>query len=65
MGYSVNGYGIGDLVKAVNAVGDKAVDRLCDEYEQLYTVATELRKGGVRTNHCARRRASNSGCAHF
>ena len=48
MGYAVNGYGVGDLVKSINAVGDKAVDRLCDEYEQLYTVAKELRKGGAR-----------------
>ena len=48
LGYAVNGYGVGDLVKSINAVGDKAVDRLCDEYEQLYTVAKELRKGGAR-----------------
>jgi L-arabinose isomerase len=48
LGYAVNGYGVGDLVKSINAVSDKAVDRLCDEYEQLYTVAKELRKGGTR-----------------
>ncbi len=48
MGYAVNGYGVGDLVKSINAVGDKAVDHLCDEYEQRYTVAKELRKGGTR-----------------
>ena len=48
LGYAVNGYGVGDLVKSINAVGDKAVDRLCDEYEQLYTVAKELQKGEAR-----------------
>ena len=48
LGYAVNSYGVGDLVKSINAVSDKAVDRLCDEYEQLYTVAKELRKGGTR-----------------
>jgi L-arabinose isomerase len=45
-GYSVNGYGVGDLVKQVSAVGDNAVDRLVQEYEARYTVARELRKGG-------------------
>jgi len=48
LGYTVNGYGVGDLVKSINAVGDKAVDRLCDEYEQLYSVSKELRKSGAR-----------------
>jgi L-arabinose isomerase len=47
-GYAVNGYGIGDLVKHVNEATDAAVSRLCDEYEQRYTVAAELKKGGVR-----------------
>jgi len=45
-GYSVNGYGVGDLVKQVSAVPDPAVDRLVQEYEARYTVARELRKGG-------------------
>jgi len=47
-GYAVNGYGVGDLVKAVNDVGNNAVSRLCDEYEQRYDVAKELRQGGPR-----------------
>src|SRR5450432_3781938 len=49
-GYSVNGYGIGDLVKCVNEVSDAAVADLCAEYEQSYAVAKELRKGGERHN---------------
>jgi L-arabinose isomerase len=48
LGYAVNGYGVGDLVKSVNDVGDKAITGLCDEYEQRYDVAKELRKGGAR-----------------
>jgi L-arabinose isomerase len=48
LGYAVNGYGVGDLVKVVNEVGDAAINRLCDEYEQRYDVAKELRKGGAR-----------------
>jgi L-arabinose isomerase len=45
-GYSVNGYGIGDLVKVINAVSDDAIAKLAGEYEQRYTLATALRKGG-------------------
>jgi L-arabinose isomerase len=48
LGYSVNGYGVGNLVKSVNDVGDAAINRLCDEYEQRYDVVKELRKGGER-----------------
>ena len=45
-GYSVNGYGVGDLVKSVNDVSEKAVDRLIKEYQDTYTMSAELRKGG-------------------
>jgi L-arabinose isomerase len=43
-GYSVNGYGVGDLVKRVKEVSDKEVDRLTREYEQSYALAPGLRK---------------------
>jgi L-arabinose isomerase len=47
-GYSVNGYGMGDLAAAVNAVGDADVDRLCGQYDEEYAVAESLRKNGAR-----------------
>ncbi|MFZ4680860.1 MAG: L-arabinose isomerase [Terrimicrobiaceae bacterium] len=47
-GYSVNGYGIGDLVEHVNAASESAVNKLCAEYEATYRVAEPLRKGGDR-----------------
>jgi L-arabinose isomerase len=47
-GYSVNGYGVGDLVQLVNQVSDAEVDRLVQEYEDHYEMGPELRKGGVR-----------------
>ena len=46
-GYSVNGYGVGDLVKSVTAVTDREIDRLLAEYEDRYTVAPKLRKTGA------------------
>ncbi len=48
LGYAVNGHGVGDLVAKVSAVTDRAADRLCAEYQERYTVAKELRKGGPR-----------------
>jgi L-arabinose isomerase len=47
-GYSVNGYGIGDLVKIINDVSDSAIAQTVAEYEEVYTVAAPLRKGGDR-----------------
>jgi L-arabinose isomerase len=47
-GYSVNGYGVGDLVAKVNAVSDSNIDALCKEYEDSYNVVDDLRKGGAR-----------------
>jgi L-arabinose isomerase len=46
LGYSVNGYGIGDLVEFVNAVMDSEIDRLVAEYDDNYTVAEALRPNG-------------------
>ena len=44
-GYSVNTYGIGDLVEMINGVTDAAVDQLVKEYDEKYTLAESLRKG--------------------
>ncbi|EIP96497.1 L-arabinose isomerase [Opitutaceae bacterium TAV1] len=47
-GFSVNSYGIGDLVAHVDAVSEKAVDTLVAEYAATFTLAPALRKGGAR-----------------
>ncbi|MFT3787201.1 MAG: L-arabinose isomerase [Tepidisphaeraceae bacterium] len=47
-GYSVNGYGVGDVVKYLNEVSDSAITKLVAEYEQTYSVAKPLKKGGAR-----------------
>jgi L-arabinose isomerase len=44
-GYSVNGYGVGDLVAYIDKVSDSEVDKLVKEYEDRYVVADVLRKG--------------------
>ena len=45
-GWSVNGYGVGDLVEYVRAVSDAEVDRLMKEYEERYEVVPEGRTEG-------------------
>jgi L-arabinose isomerase len=47
-GYSVNGYGIGDLVQVINEVSDADISDLTMEYEEKYNVVPALRKGGDR-----------------
>jgi L-arabinose isomerase len=46
--YSVNGYGVGDLAAAVNAVECAAVEKLVTEYGDAYNLAAALRPGGDR-----------------
>jgi L-arabinose isomerase len=40
-GYSVNGYGMGDLVARINQFSEPEVDRLIAEYRELYSIAKE------------------------
>ncbi len=47
-GYTVCGYGVGDLVRTMDEVTDAAIDALCKEYEERYRVAAELRRGASR-----------------
>jgi L-arabinose isomerase len=47
-GYTVNGYGVGELVQRVESVGAAAVDRLCRAYDDEYRMAPALRRGGAR-----------------
>jgi L-arabinose isomerase len=46
LGYSVNGYGIGDLVNSINSINAAEVNNLVAEYDQLYRVQSELAPGG-------------------
>ncbi|MBP9901657.1 MAG: L-arabinose isomerase [Verrucomicrobiota bacterium] len=46
-GYSVNGFGVGDLVQRVKAASDREIDGAVAAYEAEYTLAPELRKKGA------------------
>ncbi len=47
-GVQVNTWGVNDLVEAVDAASESDVDGLVAEYEDLYAVVPELRRGGDR-----------------
>jgi L-arabinose isomerase len=47
-GMSVNTWGVNDLVAVVDAVPDKDVDALIEEYGDLYEIEADLRPGGAR-----------------
>jgi L-arabinose isomerase len=46
-GMSVNGYGVGDLVKIVNEVTDQEIDKLVKEYNDIFQVADAGKSGGA------------------
>ena len=49
-GYSVNGYGVGDLVDRMNQFSDSEVDKLLAEYRDAYTIAENHdRPGSLRS----------------
>jgi L-arabinose isomerase len=47
LGYSVNGYGIGDLVSYVNSITDSEIKQLVAEYEQKYLVQKGINKSSL------------------
>jgi L-arabinose isomerase len=48
LGWSVNGYGVGDLVGRIADVGDVQIDVVLGEVESAFTVDPALRRGGAR-----------------
>lgn len=47
-GFSVSGFGVGDLVKVINEISETSITSLVDEYLDTYEVVPELRKSGQR-----------------
>jgi L-arabinose isomerase len=48
MGYSVNGYGLGELVAYVEQASDADIDALIEAYERKYLLADSLKSGGAQ-----------------
>jgi L-arabinose isomerase len=47
-GYSVHGYGIGDLVDVIKQISESDVSKLVNEYEEKYKVVAALKKDGAK-----------------
>jgi L-arabinose isomerase len=47
-GYSVNGYGLGDLTEAIRSVTTTQIDDLIHEYEDSYDLSPGLQKNGAQ-----------------
>ncbi len=65
LGYAVYGYGVGDLVKEVNQVGDAETDRLVAEYLDLYEIAADLRPNGKKHQSLREAARIELGMRHF
>jgi L-arabinose isomerase len=48
LGYSVNGYGLGELAKFVNSVSESEVLGMIKIYDESYNVSKSLKKGGEK-----------------
>ena len=47
-GYSVNGYGVGDVVEFIRGVGQTEINTVLEAYENTYHLADSLRKDGAQ-----------------
>lgn len=50
-GYSVNGYGVGDLVKRIEQITDKEIEELVELYEDTYLFAQAAKKDGEKRSN--------------
>jgi len=48
LGWSTNGYAVGDLVRRIAEISDADAEKVCQEYEDTYAVVPALRKGGAK-----------------
>jgi L-arabinose isomerase len=64
-GYSVNGFGVGDLACAVNQVSDTETNALVEEYDDLYDIDESLRPDGPRRQSLRDAARIEAGLRHF
>jgi L-arabinose isomerase len=65
LGYDVYGYGVGDLVKGINAVADKEIDQLVKEYLDKYDVVPTLQPKGEKHSSLREAARIESGLRDF
>jgi L-arabinose isomerase len=65
LGYSVNTYGVGDLVRYVGQVSDAEIDRLIGEYSERYDIVPKLRANGESYQSLREGARLEAGIRHF
>jgi L-arabinose isomerase len=65
LGYTVNGYGVGDLAHSIEQVTVSEVSELTADYEATYIVAEPLRKGGTNRQSLLEAAKIEIGLRHF
>src|SRR6185437_6235406 len=65
LGYSVNGYGMGDLAGCLRQVNDSDVDKLTSEYDSTYTLAEPLTVKGQKRQSLREAARIELGLRHF
>lgn len=65
LGYSVNGYGIGELVQRIGRVHAPEVEKLAAEYDQAYSMAEQLRPNGCKRKALLDAARIELGLRHF
>src|SRR5438034_3038719 len=63
--YSVNGYGVGELVRFIHEVKDAEIARLTVEYDETYEVAESLRPNGNQRKALHEAARIELGLRHF
>jgi L-arabinose isomerase len=63
--YSVNGYGVGELVRFIHEVKDAEVERLTAEYDETYAIAEPLRPNGSQRKALHEAARIELGLRHF
>lgn len=64
-GYSVNGYGVGDLAKMICEVSDVSIEQLVEVYNDAYQLTSALRKGGEAHGSLREAARIEIGMRHF
>jgi L-arabinose isomerase len=65
LGYTVNGYGVGDLVPYIEQATEVEVENLTADYDDAYAVAESLRKGGGKRQSLLEAARIEIGLRHF
>jgi L-arabinose isomerase len=65
LGYTVNGYGVGDLVQCIQQVTEAEINKLTADYDDTYAVAEPLRNGGCKRQSFFEAAKIEIGLRHF